>query len=142
MSTLRGGCLCGAVIYQITLPTLWCAHCHCSMCRLSHGAGYVTWFGVADPQFRIIEGDDAMAWHQSSPPAQRAFCKRCGTRLFFRSKRWPGETHVTLASLHEPLDRVPESHVFYASHVDWAPVGDALPRHYQSDDPEARATDH
>ena len=26
-----GACLCGAVRFTITLPTLFCAHCHCTM---------------------------------------------------------------------------------------------------------------
>ena len=40
---VEGGCLCGAVRFSLELPSKWCAHCHCSMCRRAHGAGYVTW---------------------------------------------------------------------------------------------------
>lgn len=48
---IEGGCLCGAVRYVITLPTKWCAHCHCSMCRRAHGAAFVTWAGVPSQSF-------------------------------------------------------------------------------------------
>ena len=41
-----GGCLCGAVRFTVTLPSLFCGHCHCTLCQRSHGAGYVTWFAV------------------------------------------------------------------------------------------------
>ena len=40
---VSGGCLCGAVRFTAKLPSKWCAHCHCSLCRKAHGAGYVTW---------------------------------------------------------------------------------------------------
>ena len=31
--TVQAGCLCGAVRFELQLPSKWCAHCHCSMCR-------------------------------------------------------------------------------------------------------------
>ena len=57
-SKREGGCLCGAVRFEITLPSKWCAHCHCSMCRRAHGAGVVTWFGVPEDRFRITAGEE------------------------------------------------------------------------------------
>ena len=50
---VQGACLCGAVRFQVTLPTLFCVHCHCTMCQRNHGAAYVTWFGVPKDQTRI-----------------------------------------------------------------------------------------
>ena len=35
----------------------------------------------------------------------------------------PGETHVALACLDGPIDREPQAHAFYDSHVNWMPVG-------------------
>ena len=52
-----GSCFCGAVRFSIRPPTLFCGHCHCSMCRRNHGAGYVTWFGIARGQFAIDSGE-------------------------------------------------------------------------------------
>ena len=40
--TVKGACLCGAVQFEVTLPTLGCCHCHCSICRRFCGAGYGT----------------------------------------------------------------------------------------------------
>jgi hypothetical protein len=41
-----GACLCGAVQYQIDLPTLGSVHCHCTMCRRWNGVGYTTWCAI------------------------------------------------------------------------------------------------
>jgi len=124
---VRGGCLCGAVRYVITLPTLWCAHCHCSQCRRFHGAGYVTWTGVPEDRFQVAQGQEHLRWYQSSAEAQRGFCGQCGSSLLFRSQRWPGEMHITVASLEGEIDQKPQANVFYSTHVDWVPVDTGLP---------------
>ncbi len=126
--TVEGGCLCGTVRFAFDLPTLWCAHCHCTMCRRHHGAGIVTWTGVAEDRFRVTAGGDSLNWHASSPGAERGFCRRCGSSMLFRSCRWPGEVHIALGTLDGPIDRAPQAHVFYSTHVDWLPVADDLPR--------------
>ena len=126
--TFAGGCLCGAVRFEVTAPTKWCAHCHCSLCRRAHGAAFVTWFGVASEQFRFIEGEGELRWYASTPGANRGFCRSCGSTLFFKSERWAGETHIALAHMDGPIDREPAAHVFYDTHVDWIELGDDLKR--------------
>jgi hypothetical protein len=124
---LEGGCLCGGLRFAVEGETSWCAHCHCRMCQKAHGAGYVTWVGVADQRFSISLGASNLKWFASSPGAQRGFCGKCGSSMFFRSNRWPGETHITLANFDGPIDRQPQGHVYYASHVEWMPVDESLP---------------
>lgn len=124
---IEGACLCGAVRFGIELPSLWCAHCHCSMCQRAHGSAVVTWVGVPTERFHLVDADN-LRWFESSHGAGRGFCTQCGSPMFFRSERWPGEVHVTLANLHGPIDRQPQLHVFYDTHVEWITLGDALPR--------------
>ena len=56
--TVRGACLCGAVQFEVTLPTLGCCHCHCSICRRFSGAGYATFFQVGRERFRLLAGGE------------------------------------------------------------------------------------
>lgn len=126
--TFAGGCLCGAVRFEVDGPTTWCAHCHCSLCRRAHGAAFVTWFGVGDASFRFTAGEDDVVWYASTPAARRGFCRRCGSTMFFRSERWAGETHIALAQMDGAIDREPSAHVFFDSHVDWVVLGDSLTR--------------
>jgi hypothetical protein len=37
--------------------------------------------------------------------------------------------HVTRSSLRSSIDREPQLHCFYDQHVNWAVVGDSLPRY-------------
>ena len=48
--------------------------------------------------------------------------------MFFRSADWPGELHVARALFTTPVDKAPQMHGFYDSHVDWIQLGDELPR--------------
>ena len=124
---LTGGCLCGAVRFAVTLPTKWCAHCHCSLCRRAHGAAFVTWFGVERSAFELVSGAEDLRWYTSTPEAKRGFCGTCGSTMFFESERWADEVHIALAHMDGPIDRPPKTHVFYDAHVDWVELGDELP---------------
>lgn len=123
---IQGGCLCEGIAFEITPPTKWCAHCHCSMCRRAHGAGIVTWFGIDSAQLRLTRGSDLLRWHRSSAGARRGFCGRCGSMLFFEGERWPGETHVTRASVPGEIDRAPAAHVHFDRRVAWLDLHDGL----------------
>jgi len=122
---VEGGCFCGAVRFSIDLPSKWCAHCHCSMCRRIHGAGYVTWVGVDSEHFNLTKRGK-LQWYESSPGARRGFCKHCGSSMLFESARWSGETHVALACLDGAIDRKPQANAFYNAHVDWMPMDESL----------------
>jgi hypothetical protein len=121
----RGRCHCGAVRFVAAFPTRFVAHCHCESCRRAHAAAFVTWAGFRHEQVRVLQGAGELATHESSPGTVRRFCRRCGTKLFFESAKWPGETHVPLAAFDDPLDRAPQGHAFAAEHVSWLPF--ALP---------------
>jgi len=127
--TASGACLCGAVRFEIRLPSKWMAHCHCSMCRRAHGAGFVTWVGMDADRVAIRSGDNALRRYHSSPAAVRSFCGICGSTLFFESTRWAGEVHVARANLLDPIDRQPQAHAFFSDRVDWISVDDNLPRY-------------
>jgi len=134
MSDFEGRCLCGAVKFSITPPTLFFAHCHCHYCREAHGAAFVSWVGAAESRFHYLPGSTEPRWYQSSRQSRRGFCANCGTTLFFASTLCPGEMHIARPAIKGPIDREPQCHVFYDQHADWIEVGDKLPR-YTSDEP-------
>lgn len=131
MSSARrvpGACLCGGVRFTVTLPTLFCAHCHCSMCRRNHGAGYVTWFAVPPAQLVVESGSDQLVRYESSVHGSRSFCRRCGSSLFCESTHDPDRVDIALGAMHEPIDREPQLHTYFDSRASWITVGDDLPR--------------
>jgi hypothetical protein len=113
--------MCGRVRFVARFPSRFCCHCHCESCRRAHSAGFVTWIGFPSPQVTVEAGAADLAAYESSPGTRRTFCRVCGTRLFFESARWAGETHVALATFDEAVDRAPEGHAFFDEHVAWIP---------------------
>lgn len=125
---VSGGCFCGGVRFELAFPTQWCGHCHCSMCRRAHGAGFVTWVALARPQFRFLSGEDLVTYFQSSEHGRRGFCRVCGSSLFCESTRHPDVVDVVLANIDGEIDREPQAHIYYSDRVNWAGVDDTLPR--------------
>ncbi|TPK62142.1 GFA family protein [Mesorhizobium sp. B2-4-15] len=77
----RGGCLCGAVSYELSGELRPIVACHCNQCRKATGH-----FGAAtqvEQQRATITGD-TLRWFRSSEHAERAFCCVCGGNLFWR----------------------------------------------------------
>ena len=125
---IRGSCLCGGVAFELTPPVKFCAHCHCSLCRRAHGAGYVTWTGVQAKNLRITAGEHLLTRYASSEDAVRQFCSTCGSSLFFEAERWAGQVHIAVANLHDPLPQKPAAHVFFSDRAEWVAIDENLPR--------------
>jgi hypothetical protein len=123
----RGSCLCGAVRFELTLPSRFCAHCHCQNCRRAHGAAFVTWAGFEREQVEV-SGAESLARYKTDTGATRSFCSRCGSTLFYEGPRWPEQVHVALANVADPIGREPAVHVYVDHRADWWEITDSLPR--------------
>jgi hypothetical protein len=110
------------------MPTLFCGHCHCSMCRRCHGAAFVTWFAVARDQFVLEAGQGDLVRFASSEHGARSFCGRCGSSLFCESGKHPDQIDVVLANMAAAIDRPPQAHIYFDDRADWVSVDDGLPR--------------
>ena len=125
---IAGGCLCGKVRFEVSPPTLFCAHCHCAMCRRSHGAAYVTWFGVPYSQFEVTQGRSELVRRVSSEHGARSFCGQCGSSLFCESSKHPDSIDVVLANMEGPIDKTPQAHFYYSDRAAWVEIDDELPK--------------
>jgi hypothetical protein len=122
---LAGGCLCGAIRYQISAEPRSADYCHCSMCRRAAGAPVVARLTVANDSFAWTTGKPAV--YRSSPKAERCFCPTCGTQLALRDE--PNYLDVTLVSLDTPEAVRPSYHIWTESRIGWFDTADDLPRY-------------
>lgn len=127
-SSVQGACFCQAVQYEIEMPTQTCVHCHCTMCRRAHGAGFTTWTILPAKQMHIHAGKDKLTHYQSSDHASREFCSICGSELFGWSTRTPELVYVPIGNLKGEIDRLPQAHTSFENHVPWITVNDDLPK--------------
>ena len=92
----KGGCLCGDVTFSSTIGDFHSGACHCSACRKWAGGPLMT----VDCGTNItFQGEENISVFSSSAWAERGFCKKCGSNLFYRLKKSQGY-HV-MAGLFE-----------------------------------------
>lgn len=123
---LRGSCLCRAVRYELTGPVHDVHHCHCSICRKSHGAAFSTFARLTEADFRIVAGADHVTSYRSSAPIERTFCTTCGARLTVRFDGMPDTVWVSLATFDDDAGVAPGVHMFVASKAPWDEINDRL----------------
>lgn len=79
MQAHAGRCLCGAVTFSAKNVEHRHHACHCSMCR-RWGSGPMLAAAVGEVSFT---GEEHLHRYRSSDWAERGFCKRCGSNLFY-----------------------------------------------------------
>ncbi len=76
-----GGCLCGAVRYEVRGPLRDVIACHCEQCR--RASGHYVAATAAHPEHLVITKDEGLAWYAGTKTIRRGFCRLCGSTLFF-----------------------------------------------------------
>lgn len=118
-----GGCLCGAVRYELDLPLTKVTYCHCSMCRRWHGhVGAYT--AVDHAGFRLTEAR-GLRWYASSPPVKRGFCGECGASVLFDEAGSP-KMGICAGTLDAPTGTFEKAHIYTASKGDYYTIPDGL----------------
>lgn len=122
---IEGGCFCGSVRYRVWGAPSHETNCHCSICRRTSAAPFVTWFTVPAADFEFAFGEPTS--FRSSHHGIRKFCRGCGTPLTFSSSRSPEEVDITTCSLDHPEQLPPKDHTQTRSKLPWVELGDGLP---------------
>ena len=127
---LRGGCLCGSVRFEPTLPFRRANHCHCSRCRRHSGTFGLTQGRVPREGFRLLAGAHLVrAYRPADGAAVKAFCEVCGSSLF--GGTWPDgpEVSIRFGALDGEPGLRPQYRSFVADAAVWAELpDDGLPR--------------
>ncbi|GGI85745.1 GFA family protein [Shewanella gelidii] len=78
-----GSCICGSVRITAINPSIKVGACHCGTCRKWGGGPFMEIDCGTDILF---EGEEYITIFNSSIWAERGFCKKCGSHLFYRLK--------------------------------------------------------
>jgi len=79
----KGCCLCGAVSVSVKNISSSVGACHCGMCRKWTGGPLMAVDCGTEVSF---EGKEHVSVFNSSDWAERAFCSKCGSHLYYRLK--------------------------------------------------------
>lgn len=127
-TTLKGGCLCGAVKYEVTGEPKRFYHCHCSRCRKATGAGHASNLFLQPAALKWLSGEEQIRSFKL-PEAKRftnSFCATCGSRL----PRQAAGTDIVMipcGSLEDEAPIMPQARIFSGSRASWSCADDGLP---------------
>ncbi len=125
-----GGCYCGQVRFRIDGPLDDAVFCHCGQCRKTTGF-YMAATRTAKGNLSF-DTDEGLRWFRSSDSAERGFCQRCGSPLFWRSIDGPNIS-ITMGALDEPDRLKARAHIYVQDKPQWYALSDDLPKHRISD---------
>ena len=126
---LTGGCMCGAVRYELKSEPFDCGWCHCRTCQLNSGAPGMVFATVPDGDLVWVEGADEVKSVPSSNFGHREFCRQCGTPFLMKVDHQPETVDFSVVTLDDPSAVAPGFHIFWSSRVPWFRPDEELPRH-------------
>jgi hypothetical protein len=125
---LAGGCLCGAIRYEIGAYPLLLYACHCTNCQRQSGSAFAMNMPVAASAFRIVRGEPK-GWRRLSPSGAEAiswFCADCAGRIHGSRPGRAESVTVRAGSLDDTSWFLPAAHFFMRSAQPWIrPAQDA-----------------
>jgi len=131
-SSLRasGGCLCGAVKYEIHGPLYNVINCHCSKCRRIHG--HVSAHASTKREDLKLVEERGLKWYRSvkdeTPDVYRGFCKECGGSLFWDAR---GDVYIYISAgtLDQPTGLKTIGHIWLNQAGDYYELTDDLEKY-------------
>jgi hypothetical protein len=120
-----GGCLCGAVRYQVGGPLRPVVYCHCSQCRRNTGH-FMAATAARHRDFRLTS-ETQLRWYESSDAARRGFCGRCGSTLFWQAS---GRDTISIAAgtLDGATGLTAACHIHVGDKGDYYAIDDGVPQ--------------
>lgn len=124
---ITGGCLCGALRYEVDGPPAYAGYCFCADCRKASGGGFIGFMGYPESAVRIT--GDAVTHAIPQPDgrkSERNFCPHCGG-LVYGGVRGVAEQHTIYAgSLDDPTHFNPTIAIFNSQRPAWVPLPPGL----------------
>lgn len=123
---MRGRCLCGRIEFEVQLIDGMVFNCHCSRCRISHGAAFATQAFAVRQSLTFNRGREHLQNYESTGGI-RAFCRHCGSRLMNYAKNDGNYLSIAIACLDAAYDGKPVAHAFVGSKAAWHTPSDDIP---------------
>lgn len=117
--SLKGSCACGLVKFVLVDAKRNIINCHCHTCRKLNGGAFSSYVAVADDNFQLHEGQDALTKYEATENVAKHFCRVCGTPIYNKNRKYPGLTIIPLGALDEVGQMRPTVNIFCDSKLPW-----------------------
>ncbi|TAL03076.1 MAG: GFA family protein [Rhodospirillaceae bacterium] len=126
---IEGGCLCGAVRYQISGKPVATAVCHCKNCQKQSGTAFSIVFSVKAKELSV---DGALSTFEdvgsSGAPVLRKFCGKCGSPILSEIAALSHLRFIKAGTLDDTSWLKPQIHIWCDSAQSWVERDPALPQ--------------
>ena len=129
---LEGSCHCRAVRFSVESTHPYPFNiCYCSICRKTAGGGGFAINLSARSDTLRVDGDDHLGVYRARmddgdgedselSPAERNFCRKCGSALWLWDPRWPELLHPHASAIDTDLPIPPErTHLMLDHRANW-----------------------
>ena len=118
--SLKGGCMCGQVKYQIIDKPLFTQACHCKDCKILTGSSYVVNSSVLENTL-IVEGEVSSTELKagSGAPCKTYFCVKCGTYVYADYDSAVKRFTLRTKTLDNSHKFPPQVHIFIKNKDPW-----------------------
>ena len=124
---IKGGCLCGAVSFEVQGPLHSARYCHCMNCRKFSGTAYAAW-GLTETRQLAVTPSAPKVTKFNSGGGLRVFCSACGSPLWYEPAGRPQFRGIPLGAIDEGDVAKPGMHVWTKSKATWGTISDDLPQ--------------
>ncbi len=131
---LTGGCLCGAVRFEVTDPLVSSGYCHCTRCQRRTGTAASPGARIAPGSLRVLTGEEHIRAYEPEEGFAKVFCTACGSSLWSRSQEDPDVISIRLGA----FDGDPGIRPTYRQFVAYAAPWEAIPDDGLERFPESR----
>ncbi len=125
-----GGCLCGAVRFEVHDHLMDVINCHCSKCRRFHG--HMGAYTATKRENLVLKRSDTLKWFHSTtdetPNVHRGFCGNCGSSLFWDPRDKP-RISIAAGAIDAPTGLETTGHVWTSQMGDYYEIADTLIQH-------------
>lgn len=126
MTTVReGGCVCGAVRYQVRGDPVICQICHCRFCQRRLGSAFATIALFNERDVEFLRGELRQYEHRSDESGRwlrMEFCPHCGTTVTHTAEMRPGLRAIAVGTLDDPEWPRIQRHIWVRSRRSWIAV--------------------
>lgn len=129
MTPFSGGCLCGAVRYEVGAAPQAVYLCHCRACQYTSGGEPSTVVAVPRAAFHCTgELRQHRTVADSGFVSTRSFCPVCGTHVFGEPGAVPDIVMLKAGSMDDAGALRPQAAIWVARAQPWAHMPEGLPR--------------
>jgi hypothetical protein len=121
---LTGGCLCGAVRFEVSEPLVSSGYCHCTRCQRRTGTAASPGARIAPGSLRVLSGEELIRAYEPDDGFAKVFCSACGSSLWSRSQQDPDVVSIRLGAFDADPGIRPTYRQFVAYAAPWEPIPD------------------